>query len=162
MALGCNANILANGLLGGPMNHFVRTLVIVLSTALAGCSTTTLAPPGADAEAKRFVVPPGKARLYVVRCSSQGGVYLMQAVLDGRVLGDLQARSYLVVDVPPGDHTLSLGAASLGSQVQSFRAEPDRAYYFVLHAFHSLQQDPPEAGQDCVRNSSRVSGVSNL
>jgi hypothetical protein len=144
------------------MNTLARALIAASFLTLAGCSTTTLAPPSADAEAKRFVVPPGKARLYVVRCSSQGGVYLMQAVLDGRVLGDLQARSYLVVDVSPGEHTLSLGAASLGSQVQAFRAESDRAYYFVLHAFHSLQQDPPEAGQDCVRSSSRVSGLSSL
>jgi hypothetical protein len=84
----------------------------------------------------------------------------MQAILDGRVLGDLQARSYLVADVTPGEHTLSLGAASLGSQVQTFRVEADHAYYYVLHAFQPLKLDSVEEGQACVRSSKRVMAVS--
>jgi hypothetical protein len=138
-----------------------RRLLLFVLLVMTSCSSTTLAPAEADAEAKRFVVPAGKARIYLVRCSSQGGVVLMQANLDGRVLGDLQARSYLVVDVAPGHHVVSLGAPSLGSQVKELSVDADTSYYVVLHAFHTLQLDTTEAGQACVRSTTRAMSVFN-
>lgn len=79
----------------------------VLVVALAsGCASVQMASPEQDAAAKSFAVKPGKANIYVYRNENFGAALKMPVALDGRLVGDTAAKTYLVLEVAPGSHTV--------------------------------------------------------
>ena len=85
---------------------FVAGMAVV---ALAACSTQVspqMQERAADA------IAPGQGRLVVIRPSTMADAITHTGVVhlfvDGRDRGELQPRSYQVVDLPPGEHEVRL------------------------------------------------------
>jgi hypothetical protein len=79
----------------------------VLVVALAsGCASVQMASAEQDAAAKSFAVKPGKANIYVYRNENFGAAIKMPVAVDGRLVGDTAAKTYLVLEVAPGPHTV--------------------------------------------------------
>jgi PBP1b-binding outer membrane lipoprotein LpoB len=86
-----------------------RTLIVcALATAVlaGGCASVQMASPEQDTAAKSFAVKPGKANIYVYRNETFGAALKMPIVLDGKAVGDTASKTYLVVEVAPGAHTV--------------------------------------------------------
>lgn len=60
-----------------------------------------------DSSAKTYAVKPGKANIYVYRDESMGGAVKMPVMLNGRAVGDTASKTYLLLEVDPGSHTLT-------------------------------------------------------
>lgn len=85
-----------------------RSVLSVLLTLIVGCVSAPKAPAAADAAAKTFSTPEGKAQLYVVRPSSFGLAVLYQMAVDGRLIGSLPAETFLTTPIAGGSHNVSV------------------------------------------------------
>ncbi|HYX66965.1 MAG TPA: DUF2846 domain-containing protein [Burkholderiales bacterium] len=72
----------------------------------SGCASMQMASPEQDTAAKTFAVKPGMANIYVYRNETLGAAIKMPVLLDGRAVGDTAAKTFLVLEVAPGPHTL--------------------------------------------------------
>ena len=106
----------------------VQDVLLPLMVALvAGCASVPMAPIEADAAAKRFEATPGKANLYVYRNENFGGAVKMSVVLDGAMLGDTAAMTYLFTPVERGHHQVTSKTEN-DSDVE-FDAEEGKTYF---------------------------------
>jgi hypothetical protein len=78
-------------------------LVIALAS---GCASVQMAAPEQDTAAKSFAVKPDKANIYVYRNENFGAAMKMPVALDGKLVGDTAAKTYLMLEVAPGSHTV--------------------------------------------------------
>lgn len=85
----------------------VNLLSVVLISALAGCASVPMASLEKDAAAKTYAVSPNKANIYVYRNENFGAAIKMPVAIDGRLVGDTAAKTYLKVEVAPGNHTVT-------------------------------------------------------
>jgi len=107
-----------------------RILVLgVISAAVlaSGCASVPMASPERDSAAKTFSVKPGKANIYVYRNESMGAAIKMELVLDGRLVGSTAAKTYVLLEVNPGKHTLISKAEN--DSVLSVAAAAGRNYF---------------------------------
>lgn len=135
--------------------------------ALTGCATAKMATPESDAAAKRFVVPEGKANLYVAR---SGGSYApttsFNVVVDGKVIGAISPGTFLLVAIDPGTHAVAATSIE-GSSRASFEAVAGKNYFFEVTASGSGPMASPgvglvlleEMGKLMVRQAKRVQGT---
>jgi len=86
----------------------IRAGVCVLALAIlaSGCASVPMATPEQDTAAKTFAVKPGKANIYVYRNETMGAAIKMPIALDGKLVGDTGAKTFLLLEVSPGSHTL--------------------------------------------------------
>ena len=82
------------------------TSLLALSLLATACASVPMASLDADRVAKEFRTTPGKSNLYVFRDESMGGAVKMTVVLDGRMLGDTAAKTFLLTPVAAGPHAL--------------------------------------------------------
>ncbi len=80
--------------------------LVILSILASACASVPMASPELDRTAKEFRTTPGKSNLYVFRDESMGGAVKMTVLLDGQLLGDTAAKTFLVATIPPGPHAL--------------------------------------------------------
>lgn len=66
-----------------------------------------MAPEESDLAAKKFEPPAGLANLYVYRNESFGAAVRMSVALNGSLLGDTAAQTYLYTPIAPGRHTIT-------------------------------------------------------
>ena len=59
-----------------------------------------------DAALKTFAIAPEKAGIYIYRNESFGSAIKLTVEMDGRVIGETAAKTYLYKEVTPGKHTL--------------------------------------------------------
>ena len=78
-------------------------LVLVLAS---GCASVQMASSEQDTAAKSFAVKPGKAIIYVYRNETMGAALKMPVALDGKLMGDTASKTYLLLEVNPGQHTV--------------------------------------------------------
>jgi hypothetical protein len=104
----------------------VASLIIVAVLASA-CASVPKATPEADRLAKEFRTTPGKTNLYVFRDENFGAAVKMSVVLDGRLLGDTAAKTFLLASVDPGPHAL-VSKAENDARLE-FVAEPGTNVY---------------------------------
>jgi PBP1b-binding outer membrane lipoprotein LpoB len=79
---------------------------IVLALFVSGCVSVPMASMEKDKSAKSFTVKPGMANIYVYRNETMGAAIKMPVVMDGKIVGDTAAKTYLLLEVAPGTHTL--------------------------------------------------------
>ncbi|HEY5719975.1 MAG TPA: DUF2846 domain-containing protein, partial [Gammaproteobacteria bacterium] len=79
---------------------------LLLLFGLAGCASVPMSSLERDREAKAFVVPEGKASIYLYRNESFGGAIAMTVSLDGRVAGRTGPNTYMLWQVDPGRHEI--------------------------------------------------------
>ncbi len=82
------------------------TSLVALSLLATACASVPMASLEADRSAKEFRTTPGKSNLYVFRDESIGGAVKMTVLLDGRLLGDTAAKTFLITSVAPGLHAI--------------------------------------------------------
>ena len=90
------------------MTARLASILIAFSALLlaSGCATLPMADPALDNAAKTFSVVPGKSKIYIYRNESFGSAITMNVFIDGQAYGQTVARTYLVVEVDPGAHTI--------------------------------------------------------
>jgi hypothetical protein len=66
-----------------------------------------MASPEQDTAAKSFATKPGKANIYVYRNETMGAAIKMPVALNGKLVGDTASKTYMVIEVPPGKHTIT-------------------------------------------------------
>ncbi len=85
----------------------LKTCIIIAMVALAtGCASVQMASPEKDQAAKTFTIKPEKANIYVYRNESMGAAVKMPVALNGKLIGDTASKTYLKLEVSPGEHTL--------------------------------------------------------
>lgn len=85
----------------------MNLLSLLLIGVLAGCASVPMASLEKDAAAKTYAVKPDKANIYVYRNENFGAAIKMPVAIDGRLVGDTAAKTYLKVEVAPGNHTVT-------------------------------------------------------
>ena len=89
------------------MNRATRLITcIALAAAATGCATTQMASEQEDADAKTFMVPEGRSRIYVYRNETFGSAIKIALALDGRMMGSTAPKTYFAWDVTPGPHEI--------------------------------------------------------
>ena len=83
-------------------------VALVVGLIASGCASVRLADPAQDITSKEFVVPPGKALIYVVRDGGfiYGAYQFFRISLDSRDYGPLTEGTYFVFSVDPGPHAV--------------------------------------------------------
>ena len=72
----------------------------------SGCASVQMAAPEMDASAKSYAIKPNKANIYVYRNEVMGAALKMPVALNGRMVGDTASKTFLLLEVDPGTHTL--------------------------------------------------------
>ena len=73
---------------------------------LGGCASVKQAPAGEDASAKRFEAPAGLSRIYIYRNEFLGTLVGLDLSVDGQVAGTTKGKTFVIADVPPGEHEI--------------------------------------------------------
>ena len=79
---------------------------LALLALLTGCASVPMASMERDTAAKNFVVKSDKANIYVYRNETFGAAIKMPVALDGKLVGDTASKTYMVLEVSPGNHTI--------------------------------------------------------
>jgi hypothetical protein len=136
-----------------------KLILIGISLAiLAGCASVPMGDSQKDAELKTFPAPPDKAAIYVYRNENFGAAIKMPVILDGKVMGDTSAKTYLYAEVTPGAHQLV--SKTENDSTISFDAVAGKIYYVwqevkmgLWSARSKLQLVDEKTGQDGVKES---------
>ena len=88
------------------LSRLVAVGVLAGVVLASGCASVQMASPEMDTAAKTYATKAGMANLYVYRNEQMGAAIKMPVALDGRVVGDTAAKTYLFLQVPAGRHTL--------------------------------------------------------
>src|SRR4030095_12132823 len=124
---------------------------LVVGLIAAGLARRRPGAPSQDITSKEFVVPPGKALIYVVRDGGfiYGAYQLFRINLDRRDYGPLAEGTYFVFPVDPGPHAVM---AAWKENVESIQIPANAgSIYFV-----SVQ-----SGISSVNTTGRVSALSD-
>jgi hypothetical protein len=92
--------------------HLLLGAFLIAASVMSGCASVPMASDEKDVAAKTFKVQPGKSNIYVYRNESMGGAVKMEIDLDGKQVGTTAAKTYLLLTVDPGKHTLVSHAES--------------------------------------------------
>lgn len=143
------ASLLASG--GTPRRSHGRGrlfLAFAATALLAGCAHVPLATPEADAQAKRFQPPDGKALIYVFRDSLVAAPTLFPVYADQERVGDLAPWTYYVLEVEPGPHLLAF-PFQFGAVTLRLRVEAGRRYFVRqwLERFETFLVDTPRLAE---------------
>ena len=98
-----------------------------LTMLIVGCAAVPMGDPAMDAQLKTFAPVPEKARLYVYRNETFGAAIKMPVLLDGRILGDTAAQTYLFAEIDPGNHRLI--SKTENDAILDWTAVAGRIYY---------------------------------
>jgi PBP1b-binding outer membrane lipoprotein LpoB len=89
------------------IKRILTTGTIVIAAILAtGCASVQMASEEKDSAAKTFAVNQSKANIYVFRNESIGAAVKMPVALNGKLVGDTAAKTYMKLEVQPGEHSL--------------------------------------------------------
>lgn len=125
---------------------------------MAGCASVPMGDPQKDAALKTFNAPQNKAAIYVYRNESMGAAVKMPVTVDGQVLGDTLAKTYLYTEVEPGSHELVSKAEN--DSTLKIDTVAGKNYYVwqevkmgILYARSKLQLVDDQTGQGGVKES---------
>ena len=121
-------------------------------SVMSGCASVPMASDEKDTAAKTFQVQPEKSNIYVYRNESMGGAVRMEVDIDGKQVGTTAAKTYLVVTVNPGKHTLISHAEGNNSLVVDTQAGKNHFVWQevkmgVLYAGSKLQLVDDQTGK---------------
>lgn len=128
----------------------------------AQCVTVPMASRSDDALAKQFVpAPHDKARLYIVRPYTIEPTIKTEVAMDGNAIAELAPRTYLLLDVDPGERRLQMRTNALSTATMEFSAGQT---YFIAHdltlffnaVVATIKVIDSSTGQRLVRSSQRV------
>ena len=89
-------------------NYWKAWKAIPVAFLLTACATVPMTSETLDTAGKSFSVPPDKANIYVVRTSALGSAVLIELIFDGKNVGSLATKTYHLLTVEPGQHTVAV------------------------------------------------------
>jgi PBP1b-binding outer membrane lipoprotein LpoB len=141
------------------MKKSVTLLALFATVGLTGCMSN--APKGdaaADQQAKQFLVQPGKSNLYIYRNEMLGAAASPEVWLDGKLVGETNAKTYFVLPVTAGKHSLvSKSATEANSALDIMVQSGKNAYVWqeikvgMLTARSKLQEVDEKTGKEGVQ-----------
>jgi Protein of unknown function (DUF2846) len=125
---------------------------------MAGCASVPMGDPQKDAALKTFSAPQEKAAIYVYRNENMGAAIKMPVALDGKILGDTAAKTYLYTEVEPGSHkrvpktkhSSKLNVDTVAGKIYYVWQEVKMGMWTARSRLHLVDD---EAGQNGVRES---------
>jgi hypothetical protein len=109
------------------MSKVLFALIIFPLVLISGCASVQLAPPPEDAKAKEFKPSPGRANLYIYRNEMYGAAVSMDVLVNGKMIGSTSAKTYFLIDVPPGKHNIISKAEN--DAALTVEATPNKSYF---------------------------------
>jgi hypothetical protein len=107
---------------------------LLAASVVAGCAAS--GPTGSEILARG--AKPGTARLVIYRTSPTGFAIQPDYAIDGRKVGSSQPNGFIVCELPPGEHTVSVGnfplSISIGPGADSFTTKLRLGTTTYLHA----------------------------
>lgn len=144
-------------------NRLALLVLLVVVSLLTGCASVPMASVERDAQAKSFTVKSDKANIYVFRNESMGATVKMDVVLDGKPVGQTVAKTYMELEVTPGQHTLISKAEN--DDVLNVNTEAGKNYFVwqevkmgILYARSLLHLSDEETGKAGVRECKLIEG----
>lgn len=90
------------------MTRSARAGLAVALLAATGCASVPMMPEADDLAAKAFApAPADRAHVYVYRNESFGGAVKLGLLLDGYMVTETAAKTYVLLPVAPGKHVLT-------------------------------------------------------
>jgi len=105
----------------------VLGMFLAALSVMSGCATVPMASDEKDIAAKTFRVQPGKSNIYVYRNESIGTAVKMEVDLDAKQMGSTAYKTYLLLTVEPGKHTITSHAENDDSVTVDVL--PDKNYF---------------------------------
>lgn len=144
--------------------RFLGLCMLVAALFLTGCASVPMASTEKDAASKTFAVKSDKANIYVYRNESFGAAVKMPVALNGKLVGDTAAKTYLALEVAPGTHTLV--SKTENDATLSLNALPGKNYFVwqevkmgAFAARSALQLVDDSAGKAGVAECKLIEGV---
>jgi hypothetical protein len=78
------------------------TAALLAATLASGCASVNMADPAQDAARKSFTAPADKAGIYIYRNETMGAAVKMPVTVNGQMVGQTAANTYLYQEVAPG------------------------------------------------------------
>lgn len=140
--------------------------VLAVCAMLAGCvGFVQYAPESMDMQKKSFALSNNEhASVYIFRDGFLGNQIHTDIFVDGKILGKIFGSTYLYIELPPGEHTITshlIGYASL-----KLNMKKGETYFIrdvispgVYNATASLVPIDREAGENAVRSCRLVESV---
>lgn len=132
--------------------------LLALGLLMGGCASVPMGDSAEDARLKNFSVKPDKAALYVYRNENFGAAIKMTVLLDGKLMGDTAAKTYLYSEIEPGNHKVL--SKTENDSLLDFTAVAGKIYYVwqevkmgLFAARSMLQMVDEKAGQAGVLES---------
>lgn len=88
------------------VKKFMLAATLALVAMMTGCASVPMATADLDNQAKQFTTVPNKAKIYIYRNENMGAAVKMPLLLNGMSVGDTVAKSYVLREVEPGEHTI--------------------------------------------------------
>ena len=133
---------------------------------MSGCASAPLASESADLSAKRFSPPSDKSNIYIVREDALlGSAILYQITLDGRMIGGIVAGTYLLAEVTPGRHVVSVFTVENEESVPIEATAGRNIFVEVVSSIGfstwrgSISAVNEQAGRSLVQTSRRAKGL---
>lgn len=109
------------------LNFKACFFLIAVAFLMTGCASVPMASLDQDAAAKSYQVKPGKSNIYVYRNENLGGAIKLTLLLDGKLVGDTAAKTYYLLEVDPGHHSILSKAEN--DSVLDLTTAADRNYF---------------------------------
>lgn len=101
--------------------------VAILAVNLVGCASVNMGNPQQDAAAKQFTVAADKSAVYVYRNETMGAAVKMDISVDGQVVAQTAANTFVYKELAPGKHTIASTAEN--TDTLEIDAQPGALYY---------------------------------
>jgi len=88
------------------LSRLIGVFALAAVALASGCASVNMAPPEADTAAKSYTVKPGMGNIYVYRNEVLGAAVTLPVELDGKAVGATASKTYFLLPVAPGKHTL--------------------------------------------------------
>jgi PBP1b-binding outer membrane lipoprotein LpoB len=88
------------------LKRFIVAGALAAAVLASGCASVQMAAPEMDTSAKSYAVKPNKANIYVYRNEVFGAAIKLPVLLNGRAVGDTASKTFMLLEVDPGSHTV--------------------------------------------------------
>jgi subtilase family serine protease len=149
------------------MKKLFMLSLLVSNVIFTGCVNVQMTPSDLDSDAKKFEPQSDKANIYINRIGQWFGYgFAFETSLDGRIVGSLAPKTYIMLSVSPGEHTIALSNVGNVTQ-QTVKVEPGKNYFFEASCIfgasngqYDLKLISEDQGRDEVAKSKRSEAVS--
>lgn len=117
-----------------------RTLIlaamVAVTTLISGCVSAPMASDEADEQAKKFMVRPGLANIYLYRNTTFGGMVPFDIEINGKLIGKTAPNTFMLLPARPGKYTIvSIGESESTVQLDVVAGKN----YFVMQEIRQGQ-----------------------